>query len=54
MKRTRFDEPIYFRLAVQRAVRKKYDELGPLSFAEAVTLTCFISLVVLWFFRCKS
>ncbi|XP_048729143.2 Na(+)/citrate cotransporter-like isoform X2 [Ostrea edulis] len=36
---------------VQETIRKSYDELGPLSFAEIVILIHFIVLVVLWFFR---
>lgn len=36
---------------VRELIRKKYDELGPMSFHEGSTLTLFIAVVLLWFFR---
>ncbi|CAN7987328.1 unnamed protein product [Ixodes hexagonus] len=37
--------------AVRRAIKKRYDDLGPMSFHEAAVLTVFIATVLLWFFR---
>ncbi|XP_019617813.1 PREDICTED: solute carrier family 13 member 5-like isoform X2 [Branchiostoma belcheri] len=37
--------------AAYRVIRKQYDELGPVSFAEKVVLFHFVLLVLLWFFR---
>ncbi|KAK7790584.1 hypothetical protein R5R35_005949 [Gryllus longicercus] len=36
---------------VRQVIRKKYDELGPMTFHEASTLVLFIALVLMWFFR---
>lgn len=36
---------------VKNLIRKKYEELGPMTFHELVTLILFISCVALWFFR---
>ncbi|XP_046440691.1 solute carrier family 13 member 5-like isoform X4 [Daphnia pulex] len=36
---------------IQRLIRKKYEELGPMTFHELATLILFILCVLLWFFR---
>ncbi|KAI9557042.1 hypothetical protein GHT06_016839 [Daphnia sinensis] len=36
---------------VKKLIRKKYEELGPMTFHELVTLILFILCVALWFFR---
>ncbi len=38
-------------LVVQNMIRKKYQELGPMTFHELATLILFILCVLLWFFR---
>ncbi|CAN7988177.1 unnamed protein product, partial [Ixodes pacificus] len=37
--------------AVGQAIRKRYDDLGPISFHEVAVLAIFIVTVLLWFFR---
>lgn len=37
--------------SVRHAIKKRYDDLGPISFHEAAVLTIFIITVLLWFFR---
>ncbi|XP_078679689.1 solute carrier family 13 member 2-like isoform X2 [Branchiostoma floridae x Branchiostoma belcheri] len=39
------------RQGAEDVIRKAYDELGPLSFAEAGVIFHFVLLVLLWFFR---
>lgn len=36
---------------VRAVIRQQYKELGPLNFHEASVLACFITLIILWFFR---
>ncbi|EFX74310.1 hypothetical protein DAPPUDRAFT_307380 [Daphnia pulex] len=36
---------------IQRLIRKKYEELGPMTFHELATLILFTLCVLLWFFR---
>lgn len=36
---------------VEQLIRRKYQDLGPMSFQEAATLFLFVCLVLLWFFR---
>ncbi|XP_046644936.1 solute carrier family 13 member 5-like isoform X3 [Daphnia pulicaria] len=36
---------------IQKLIRKKYEEMGPMTFHELATLILFILCVLLWFFR---
>ena len=36
---------------VQKAIKKHYEELGPVTYAEKSIILCFIILSLLWFFR---
>lgn len=36
---------------VKKLIRRKYEELGPMTFHELATLILFIVCVLLWFFR---
>jgi len=37
--------------AVKRLIRRKYEELGPISFHELSVLLVFVLSILLWFFR---
>ena len=36
---------------VRNVIRQQYKELGPMNFHQAGVLSCFVILILLWFFR---
>ena len=36
---------------VERSLKEQYDELGPMNFHQIALTLCFVTLILLWFFK---
>ena len=45
------DEEKARNLAVRQVIKRKCDELGPITYHEASVLVAFLTCMLLWFFR---